>query len=99
MTLLLLSVLATMNMVLIMMLAWICYKRKDKNYLPKILLLQITYIFVIQKNSTQFNIGLSIFLIILLLVIIKSYSNRINKEYNDSVLASMKNDYKKFSKK
>lgn len=96
----LLLFLEIINIISILILSWFCFKRKNTNFIQILIVIEIIYFFIIEKNNNIIiNIILSTILSMILLTSIKLYSNRINKEYNDKILDSMKDDFDKFCKK
>lgn len=75
---------------------WICYKRKQKNYLSATVIVAIFYQAIyINLGHSKESLILSLVYIALVWIIIKLYSIRINKEHNENLLKSIRDEYEK----
>lgn len=76
---------------------WLCYKREQRNYLSATCLIAICYqILYIEISNEYIKLILSIIYMSFLWIIIKAYSNKINKEHNAKLLNEILAENKKF---
>lgn len=79
-------------------LMWFCYKREQKFYLSATVISAIFYqLLYIELSPAYSSFVISLVYLGSLWVAIKAYSNLINKEYNDKLLAKMKADLEKYA--
>ncbi|HDX1088248.1 TPA: hypothetical protein RNX31_002149 [Pasteurella multocida] len=84
----------------VLFLMWICYKRQEKFYLSATTIGAISYqLAYIEIGFNVTNMIFTITCFAIVWVIIKTYSNKINDEYNKQLLEKMKADYEKFAVK
>lgn len=76
---------------------WICYKKEKKSYLSATSIIAICYqILYIEISNEYIKLILSIIYIGFIWVIIKAYSNKINKEHNTKLLNEILAENAKF---
>lgn len=78
-------------------LMWICYKRERKGYLSAITIAAIFYhLLYVELGIGYISFTISIVYIIAVWSIIKAYSHKINKEYNEVLLRKIQKEYAQF---
>lgn len=76
---------------------WICYKREQINYLSATGIIAICYqVLYIEISNEYFKLILSIIYIGFVWIIIKAYSDKINKEHNEKLLNEILAENAKF---
>ncbi|MDO4230435.1 MAG: hypothetical protein Q4C98_11525 [Capnocytophaga sp.] len=81
-------------------LMWFCYKREQKLYLSATAISAMFYQLIYMELSPDYSsLAISVAYLVALWVIIKAYSDHINKEYNDKLLEKMKADLERYAVK